>query len=122
MSANEAACVNGVPLKHVHRIIDTGLLDSAGEGDRRSRAVHRDALVGLKLAYDTTDLLTLDGCRRLVRYLLDHPGARTTRERDVSVGVRAMKGEVRRGLSILASARKPAVTGEAVLDDPPATR
>ena len=26
LSANEAACVTGVPLKNVHRIIDTGLL------------------------------------------------------------------------------------------------
>ena len=71
LSANEAACVTRVPLKQVHRIIDAGLLDSAASGGRRSRSVQRDALLGLKLAYETTDLLTLDGRRRLVRYLLD---------------------------------------------------
>ena len=46
LSANEAACVTGVPLKHVHRIIDAGLFDAAESGDGRSRAIHRDALWG----------------------------------------------------------------------------
>ena len=119
LSANEAACVTGVPLKQVHRIIDAGLLDAAGIGDGRSRAIRCDALVGLKLAYDTTDLITLDGRRRLVRYLLDHPEARTARERDVSVDVRAMKGEVRNGLSMLASARDAIERDESVLSGTP---
>ena len=119
LSANEAACVTGVPLKHVHRIIDAGLLDAAGTGDGRSRAIHCDALVGLKLAHDTTDLISLDGRRRLVRYLLDHPEARTARERDVFVDVRAMKGEVRNGLSMLASARGAIECDEAVLSGTP---
>ena len=119
LSANEAACVTGVPLKQVHRIIDAGLLDAAGSGDGRSRTVHCDALVGLKLAHDTMDLVTLDGRRRLVRYLLDHPEARTTRERDVSVDVRTMKAEVRRGLSMLANARDAVECDEAVLSGTP---
>lgn len=118
-SANEAACVTGVPLKQVHRIIDTGLLDAAASGGRRSRSVQRDALLGLKLAYETTDLLTLDGRRRLVRYLLDHPDARTARERDVSVSLRAMKGEVRKGLSRLARARNAVACDDAVLSGTP---
>ena len=119
LSANEAACVTGVPLKQVHRIIDLGLLNAAASGTKGSRAVHCDALVGLKFAHDTTDLITLDGRRRLVRYLLDHPEARTARERDVSVDVRAMKGEVRRGLSMLASAQKAVECDEAVLSGTP---
>ena len=119
LSANEAACVTGVPLKQVHRIIDAGLLDAAGSSGERSRAVHRDALVGLKLAHDTIDLITLDGRRRLVRYLRHHPEARTVREREVSVDVRAMKGEVRRGLSKLASAQKAVERDEAVLSGTP---
>ena len=88
--ACEAACVTGVPLKQVYRIIDSGLLDAAGTDDGCSRAIRCDALVGLKLAHDTTDLITLDGRRRLVRYLLEHPDAGTARERDVSVDVRAV--------------------------------
>ena len=75
--------------------------------------------MGLKLAHDTIDLITLDGRRRLVRYLLDHPEARTVRERKLSVDVRAMKGEVRRGLSKLASAQKAVECDEAVLSGMP---
>lgn len=48
----------------------------------------------------------LDGRRRLVRYLLDHPKAGTARESRVSVDVRLMKGQVRRGLSRPARARR----------------
>ena len=114
--------MTGVPLKQVHRIIDAGLLGTAKLGGARSRAVHRDALVGLKLAHDTMDLITLDGRRRLVRYLLDHPGARTARERGVSVDLRAMKDEVRRGLSRLARARDAVECDEAVLSGAPCFR
>jgi len=119
LSANEAACVTGVPLKQVHRIIDAGLLHTAAVGGGRSRAVHREGLVGLRLAHETTDILTLDGRRRLVRYLLDHPDTRTARERGVSVDVRAMKGEVRKGLSMLARARDAVESDPAVLSGTP---
>ena len=115
LSANEAACVTGVPLKQVHRIIDAGLLGSAATNHKGSRAVLRDGLVGLKLAHETTDTLTLDGRRRIVRYLLDNPEARVARESHVSVDVRLMKGEVRRGLSMLAKARKMIGADKAVL-------
>ena len=118
-SANEAACVTGVPLKQVHRIIDAGLLDDAASGGRRSRSVQRHGLLGLKLAYETTDLLTLDGRRRLVRYLLDHPDAKAARERDLSVNLRTMKGEVRKGFSRLARARNAVACDDAVLSGTP---
>ena len=75
LSANEAACVTGDPLKQVHRIVDIGLLGSAAKKREGSRAVLRDGLVCIRLARGTTDLLTLDGRRRLVRYLLDNPDA-----------------------------------------------
>ena len=115
LSANEAACVTGVPLKQVHRIIDTGLLGSAADTRNGSRTILRGALVGLKLAHETTDVLTLDGRRRLVRYLFDNPKAKVARDRSVSVDIRLMKSEVRSGLSSLARARRSITTDEAVL-------
>ena len=76
LSANEAACVTGVPLKRVHRIIDAGLLGEAVRTRKGVRAILVTALVGLKLAHETTGILTLDGRRRLVRHLLDDPDAK----------------------------------------------
>ena len=119
LSVNEAACITGVPPKQVHRIIDSGLLDEAVQGGSRVRTVRRDGLVSLKLAHETTDILTLDGRRRLVRYLLDHPEATTARERHVSVDVGPIKGEVRKGLSLLMSARKMVSCDDAVLSGIP---
>ena len=119
LSPSEAACVTGVPLKQVHRIIDAGLLDEAASGQQRSRAVRREGLLGLKLAHETTDMFTLDGRRRLVRYLLDHPRARAARAREVSVDLRTMQGEVSKGLSMLARARDAVVADQAVLSGMP---
>ena len=65
LTANEAACVTGVPLRQVHRIIDTGVLDSAAARREGSRLVHGDGLVSLKLVHETTAIFTLDGRRRL---------------------------------------------------------
>ena len=121
LSANEAACVTGIPLKQVHRIIDSGLLDGASDGSK-GRAIHRQALVGLRLAHDMTDLLTLEARRRLVRYLLDHPRARAARERVVSVDVGAMKEAVRSGLAQLARARDAVACDEAILSGVPCFR
>ena len=115
LSANEAACVTGVPLKQVHRIIDTGLLGSAADTRNGSRFILRGGLVGLKLAHEMTDVFTLDGRRRLVRYLFDNPKAKVARDRSISVDIRLMKSEVRSGLSSLARARRSITTDEAVL-------
>ena len=119
LSANEAACVTGVPLRQVHRIIDAGLLGSAAGRREGSRAVHCDGLVSLKLAHETTAILTVDGRRRLVRFLLGHPDAEAARLRDVSVDVRSMKDDVRKGLSRLARARETITTDDAVLSGTP---
>ncbi|MCE2481954.1 MAG: DUF433 domain-containing protein [Alphaproteobacteria bacterium] len=121
-SAAEAACVTGVPPKQVHRIIDAGLLDKAEQAGKRARAVHREGLVGLKLAHETANLLTLDGRRQLVRFLLDHPDARTARARHVSVDVRPMRSDVRKGLSLLARARDAVSRDGAVLSGVPCIR
>ena len=119
LSANEAACVTGVPLKQVHRIIDTGILGSAAECREGSRIVHFDGLVSLKLVYETTAVLTLDGRRRLVRYLFGHPEAETASVGDVSVDLRTMREEVRRGLCHLARARETITIDDAVLSGTP---
>jgi len=65
LTANEAACVTDVPLRQVHRIIDTGVLGSAAARREGSRLVHCDGLVSLKLVHETTAIFTLDGRRRL---------------------------------------------------------
>ena len=121
-SANEAACVTGVPLRQVHRIIDAGVLGSAAARREGSRIVHRDGLVSLKLAHETTALFTLDARRRLVRFLLGHPEAESARVRDVSVDVRSMREEVRSALSRLARARETIAADEAVLSGTPCIR
>ncbi len=122
LSANEAACVTGVPLRQVHRIIDAGLLGTAAARRDGSRIVYCDGLVSLKLAHETTSILTLDGRRRLVRYLLGHPEAESAYVRDVSVDVRSMKEEVRQGLSHLERARQTIVADNAVLSGTPCVK
>ena len=119
LSANEAACVTGVPLQQVHRIIDIGLLGGAAEKRAGSRKVVRDGLVCIRLAHETTETLTLDGRRRLVRYLLDNPEAGAARDGNLSVDVRSMRKDVQRGLSRLARARRMMCADEAVLGGAP---
>ena len=122
LTANEAACVTGVPLRQVHRIIDTGVLGSAAARREGSRLVHCDGLVSLKLAHETAAIFTLDGRRRLVRYLLDHPEAETACVDDVSVDVREMQEEVRRGLSRLERACETITIDAAVLSGTPCVK
>ena len=81
-----------------------------------------DGLVSLKLAHETTAIFTVDGRRRLVRYLLGHPEAETARVRDVSVDVRSMKDEVQKGLSRLVRARETITADEAVLSGTPCVK
>ena len=58
LSTDGAACVTGVPLWQVHQIINAGLLGSAAARRERSRTVHREGLVSLKLAHETTAMLS----------------------------------------------------------------
>lgn len=50
LSADQAACVTGVPLRQMRQIINAGLLGSAAARRERSRTVHREGSVSLKLA------------------------------------------------------------------------
>lgn len=121
-SVNEAACVTGVPVKQVHRIIDAGLLNGAARQSGRVRALHRVGLVGLGLAHETADLLTREGRRLLVRSLLDCPNARTARLGGIAVDLRPIRRKVGNGLAKLARARAMVRCDDAVLSGTPCIR
>ena len=108
LSAHEAACVTGIPTKQVRRIIDAGLLREFVKkpNGTRTRMISKRALVGLKLAYETNEILTLEGKRRLVRRVLEDPDATTVREESISVDVSSMKEDVDRGIALLEQAKK----------------
>lgn len=119
LSANEAASVTGVPLKQVHRIVDAGLLQGAVENRAGARVILGKGLVGLKFAYETAGLLTPEGRRRLVRRLLERPGAKTVEENAVTVDLRPMETAIRRGLSTLEKAQKMVVIDKDTLGGAP---
>src|SRR5947208_6452528 len=73
VTANEAASVTGVPLRQVHRIIDAGLLEGAVKRQHNARLLKRDALIGLKLAHETADVLTPQSRRVVVASSIRRP-------------------------------------------------
>jgi len=105
MTANEAASVTGVPLRHVHRIIDAGLLGSAVKRRNKARLLTPTGLVGLKLAHETADVLTLRGRRAVVATSIWSPRQSMIRADMIVVDARAAARTVRSGLSLLAKAR-----------------
>ena len=107
LSVNEVACVAGVPLKQVYRIIRSDLLNDAVKRPEGGLAILSKALVGVKLAYETTEILTLEGRRRLICHLLYHPEADTVREGAVSVDIQPMKSAVQRRLTTLRCPHSP---------------
>lgn len=117
LSINEVACVTGVPLEQVYRIISSDLLNDAVKGG--GPAILSKALVGVKLAYETTEILTLEGHRRLICRLLYHPEADTVREGAVSVDIQPMKIAVQRGLTALENAKKMVVSTPEILSGTP---
>lgn len=119
LSVNEAAKVTDVPLKQVHRIIDAGLLGDAVRRKKGSRVLLGKALVGLKFAHETTDMLTLKGRMGFIRYLLDDPEIKTVREDAVSIDVRRMKSDVQRRFAALERAKKMITINKDVLGGTP---
>ena len=64
LSVNEVACVAEVPVKYVYRIIRSELLSDAVKRSEGRIAILSKGLVGfvgVKLAYDTGGILTLEG-------------------------------------------------------------
>ncbi len=106
MTANEAASVTGVPLRQVHRIIDAGLLEGAVSRRHNARLLTRNALVGLKLAHETADVLTPESRRALVTTLIRRPRQSVVRASAVVVDARPAAKAVRSGLDQLARARR----------------
>lgn len=119
LTANEAASITGVPLRQVHRIIDAGLLDGAVERQRNARLLSPGALVGLKLAYDTADVLTLEGRRAVIEAAIRHPRQSVVRARAVSVDTRGAAQAVREGRDQLTRARRMVAKNPAILGGTP---
>ena len=106
VTANEAASVTGVPLRQVHRIIDAGLLEGAVKRKRNARMLKRSALIGLKLAHETAEVLTVDGRRVVAATLIRRPRQGVVRANAVVVDARPAAKAVRSGLDQLTKARR----------------
>jgi uncharacterized protein (DUF433 family) len=119
ITANEAASVTGVPLRQVHRIIDAGLLDGAVRRRRNARLLARGALVGLKLAHETADVLTPESRRAVVATLIRRPRQPVIRAAAIVVDARQAIKAVRSGLDQLAKARRIVSTAADVLGGAP---
>jgi uncharacterized protein (DUF433 family) len=105
MTANEAASVTGVPLRQVHRIIDAGLLGGAVKRRDKARLLAPKGLVGLRLAHETADVLTLQGRRAVVATSIRSPRQSMIRTDMVVVDARPAARAVRSGLGLLTKAR-----------------
>jgi uncharacterized protein (DUF433 family) len=122
VTANEAASITGVPLRQVHRIIDAGLLEGAVKRRRNARLLKRNALVGLKLAHETADVLTAQGRRAVVATLIRRPRQAVIRTDSVVVDTRAAAKSVRSGLDQLTKARRFVSIAPGVLGGTPVFR
>jgi len=105
MTANEAASVTGLPLRQVHRIIDAGLLGAAVKRRNKARLLAPKALVGLKLAHETADVLTLQSRRAVVATSIRRPRQNLIRTELIMVDARPAARAVRSGLGQLSKAR-----------------
>ena len=119
LSVNEVACVAEVPVKDVYRIVRSDLLSDIVKRSEGRIAILSKGLVGVKLAYDTAEILTTEGRRQLIRRLLDHPEADTVREGAVSIDIQPMKSAVQRGLTTLENVKKMVVSDPKILSGMP---
>ncbi len=119
ITANEAASVTGVPLRQVHRIIDAGLLGAAVKRSRNARLLARRALVGLKLAHETADVLTPASRREVVAALIRHPRQVVVRADMIAVDTKPAAKAVRAGLDQLVRARRLVTSARDVLGGAP---
>lgn len=116
LTANEAGVVTGVPL---HRIIDAGLLEGRIETRKGNRVIVGRGLIGLKLAYVTAEILTLEARRRVIGSVLREPQTRLVRDQAVTIEVRPIEAEVEQGLGTLEQARTMVTIDKEVLGGTP---
>lgn len=119
LTANEAAAVSRVPLKHVHRIIDAGLLAGAVETRRGTRMIRAPGLLALKLAYVTADVLKPEARRRAVLRVLQEPEKTVIREQAVTVEVEGIEAELEEGLAELEAAKAMVTTDPEIMGGSP---
>jgi uncharacterized protein (DUF433 family) len=105
LTANEAAAASRVPLKQVNRIIDAGLLEGAVETRQGARMIRAPALIALKLAYVTAEVLKPAARREAVLNVLTKPAKPTIQHHPVRMEMGALEAELREGLEDLAQAR-----------------
>ncbi len=119
MTANEAAAASRVPLKHVHRIIDAGLLAGAVETRQGTRLIGGPGLLALKLAYVTADVLKPEARRRAVLRVLEQPGKPIVREQAVTVELGGIEAELEEGLAELEAAKNMIMVDSGILGGAP---
>lgn len=118
LTANEAAAASRVPLKHVHRIIDAGLLAGAVETRRGTRMIGAPGLLALKLAYVTADILKPAARRRAVQRVLAEP-SQPVRDHAVTVEVDGIEAELEEGLAELEAAKAMVSTDPEIMGGTP---
>jgi len=119
LTTHEAACVTGVPLKRVRRVLDAGLLEDCVKDQTGARIIPGSCLVALMLADETSGILTAGGRRQLVRYALDHPDQNVARAGAISVDVRPMKKEIKERAARLRRARRMVSADKSVMGGMP---
>lgn len=100
-SANEAAVVTDVPLKQVHRMVDSGLIPAEG----KRRVIDSKALVALRLAHVTADTLTPAARRRVVASAMERPDESEIRDAAVAISMLPIARDVAVGLADLEAAK-----------------
>jgi len=122
LTAREAACVTGVPLKRVHRIIDSELLDGCVSIRKGTRAVLQSSLVALKIAHETAEALTLDARRKLARHILDNPHSKIAPTGVVNVDLHPARIAVRQGIASLRQAKRMILADKRIMGGMPCFR
>lgn len=105
LSASEASSVTGVPLKHVNRIIDAGLLRNYAKSKGRTRSISLAGLIGLRLAYLTASTLTPAARQRIIAKALSGKNQAIVEDAPLQVDIRPILADVEAGLNRLERAR-----------------
>jgi len=101
----EAAAVIDTPVRDVNNLIHKGMLPKGAVRQDGAKRLLRLALVSLKAASATAEVLTAEQRRELARKIYETPGAQTVRMGVVSVDVGKLAHETRKGLEKLTRVR-----------------